>query len=142
MTAEAEKIRAEAEAYVGKVRGDADEYAEKTRQTAEQEATALRDEAEEDARQTVEEAQAQARRIVDEGAQRREDIEAVITDLVRRRDEVLADTDELIAKLSSAIGQHRHEDGADPFDTPEEPDPLAREGEPEAEADVEVEARR
>jgi DivIVA domain-containing protein len=140
VTAEAEKIRAEAEAYVGKARGDADEYAEKTRQAAEQEATALRDEAEEDARQTVEEAQAQARRIVDEGAQRREDLEAVITDLVRRRDEVLADTDELIAKLSSAIGQHRHEEGADPFDTPEELDPLAREGEPEAETEAEPEA--
>jgi DivIVA domain-containing protein len=140
VTAEAEKIRAEANAYAGQARGDADEYAEKTRQAAEQEVTALRDEAEEDARQTVEEAQAQARRIVDEGAQRREDLEAVITDLVRRRDEVLADTDELIGKLSSAIGEHRHTDGADPFETPEELDPLAREGEPEAEADVEVEA--
>jgi DivIVA domain-containing protein len=117
-TAEAEKIRADADEYAGKVRG----------------------EAEEDARQKVEEAEAQARRVVDEGAQRREDIEAVISDLVGKRDEVLADTEELIARLSSVVGEHRPEDGHDHLDAPDELDPLPNDAETEGTAEVEDEA--
>src|SRR5918997_1701817 len=61
---------------------------------AEESAQQIRAEAEQEARETVADAEAQARRIVDEGTRRREDVEAVIADLVRRRDDVLADTDE------------------------------------------------
>jgi hypothetical protein len=78
--------------------------------------------------ETIASAQAQARRVVEEGAQRREDIEAVITDLVRRRDDVVLDAEALAAKLTGAVEQHRPS-GPDPFAAPEEFDPLEREGE-------------
>ena len=115
----------------GETRTSADAYAQQTRQAAEEEAAATRQQAEQDARETVATAQAQARRIVEEGTQRREDIEAVIADLVRRRNDVLADTEELTAKLTGAVSEHRPEPGSDPFEKPDEFDPLAREGEDE-----------
>jgi DivIVA domain-containing protein len=123
---EAEETRAEADTYASETRASADSYAQQTRQTAEQEAASIRAKAEQDARETIETAQAQARRIVEEGTQRREDIEAVIADLVRRRNDVLADTEELTAKLTSAVSEHRPEPGSDPFEKPGEYDPLAR----------------
>ena len=99
---QAEETRNEADSYANEAHGSADAYAKQTRAAAEKDAGSTRGKAEQDARQTVEAAQAQARRIVEEGTQRREDIEAVIADLVRRRDNVLSDTEELSAKLTSA----------------------------------------
>ena len=43
----------------------------------------------------VEAAEAQARRIVEEANQRRQDMEVLIGDLIRRRGDVIADTEEL-----------------------------------------------
>lgn len=126
---EAEETRTEADRYATDARASADSFSQHTRQAAEEEAAATRRQAEEDARDAIAEAQAQARRILEEGTQRREDIEAVIADLVRRRDDVLADTEELSAKLTGAVSEHRPEAGSDPFDVPEKLDPLAREGE-------------
>ena len=125
--AQAEKSRKEAETYSKKTHSEADSYAEKARSEADKDAADARSEADADARDTIADAQAQARRIVEEGVQRREDIEAVIADLVRRRDEVLDDTEELTGKLTTAVGDHRPAKGADPFDMPDELDPLARE---------------
>ena len=60
--------------------------------------------------------------------QRREDIEAVIADLVRRRDDVLADTEELSAKLTDAVARTPPgRSSTSQFDKPEEPDPVASE---------------
>jgi DivIVA domain-containing protein len=128
---EAAETRSETDKYSSEARVSADAYAQQTRQTAEEEAAAARQQAEQDAGETIATAQAQARRIVEEGTQRREDIEAVITDLVRRRNDILADTEELSAKLTGAVSEHRHESGSDPFDKPDELDPLDREGEQE-----------
>lgn len=124
---QAEETRTEADRYSSETRTSADSYAQEARQAAEQDASSTRSKAEQDARETIATAQAQARRIVEEGTQRREDIEAVIADLVRRRDDVLADTEELSAKLSGAVSEHRPEPGADQFQKPEDYDPLARE---------------
>jgi DivIVA domain-containing protein len=137
--AEAEKTRSEADAYSSQTRVAADAYAEETRQSAEHEAAATRAQAEQDARETIEGAQAQARRIVEEGTQRREDIEAVIADLLRRRDDVLADTEELSSRLSAAVSDHRPAAGSDPFTKPDELDPLEREGVEELEGEAEAE---
>ena len=126
---EAAETRTETEKYAGETRVSADAYAHQTREAAEEEAAATRQQAEQDARETLATAQAQARRIVEEGTQRREDIEAVIADLVRRRNDVLADTEELSAKLTGAVTEHRPEPGADAFDKPDELDPLGREDE-------------
>jgi DivIVA domain-containing protein len=123
---EATETRTSAEQYSAETRSSADAYAKQTRESAEEDAASIRSDAEVQAREAIESAEAQARRTVDEGAQRREDIEAVIADLVRRRDDVLADTEELTSKLTAAVGQHRPEQGADPFDKPDELDPLAR----------------
>ena len=127
-TAQAEQERREADEYAQETRGSADSYAEQTRGAVDKEAAETRAAAEQDARDTVADAEAQARRIIDEGTRRREDIEAVITDLVRRRDDVLADTDELVTKLTAAVSEHRPA-GADPFDKPDQLDPVARDGE-------------
>jgi DivIVA domain-containing protein len=123
---EATETRSGADQYSAETRSSADAYAEQTRGAAEQEAAATRAQAQEEARETIESARAQARRIVEEGTQRREDIEAVIADLVRRRDDVLADTDELTSKLTAAVTQHRPEQDSDVFTKPDELDPLAR----------------
>ena len=52
----------------------------------------------------------------------------MIADLVRRRDEVLDDTEELSGKLTTAVGDHRPAEGADPFDVPDELDPRRARG--------------
>jgi DivIVA domain-containing protein len=128
---QAAETRTEAETYAAEARTSADAYAQQTRQSAEEEIVAARQQAEQEARETIATAQAQARRIVEEGTQRREDIEAVIADLVRRRNDVLTDTEELSAKLTGAVSEHRAEGGSDPFDKPEELDPLDRTGDEE-----------
>jgi DivIVA domain-containing protein len=125
---EATETRGAADTYASETRASVDAYARQTRQEAEEEAASTKSTAEQQARQTIEAAEAQARRIVEEGTQRREDIEAVIADLIRRRDDVLTDTEELSAKLTAAVSQHRAKAGADPFGKPDELDPLAREG--------------
>jgi DivIVA domain-containing protein len=138
---QATETRSEAEKYASEARAAADVYAREIRDTVEQEAATARAEADRIARETIEAAETQARRIVEDGEHRREDLEAVIADLVRRRDDVLADTQELSARLTAAVGQHRPEPGSDPFSRPEQLDPLARgggEGEPPAEQTAEV----
>lgn len=131
--AQAEKTKGEADTYSQETRSAADAYGEDTRRTADENAAATRAQAEHDARETIASAQAQAGRIVEEGTQRREDIEAVIGDLVRRRDDVLTDAEELAGRLGEAVREHRPS-GSDPFAAPEEFDPVDREGE-ETEAD-------
>ena len=130
----AQQIRGEAEEEARQTITSANEEAEQarteaaeTRRAADVEAGAIQQRAEDEARKKIEAARAQAKRIVDEGAQRREDIEAVIADLVRRRDEVLADTEELSSKLTRAVTDHRPQDGQDAFDKPERLDPLDQE---------------
>jgi DivIVA domain-containing protein len=126
-TAGAEAARREADAYAQETRSSADTYAEQTRDATDREAAESRAETERQAGETVAEAEAQARRIVAEGTRRREDIEAVIADLLRRRDEVLSDTEELTAKLTDAVAEHRPAQGSDPFAKPDELDPASRE---------------
>jgi DivIVA domain-containing protein len=124
---QAAETRTGADQYDSETRAGADAYARQTTQEAEQKAAATKAKAEQEAREKIESAQAQARRIVEEGVQRREDIEAVIADLVRRRDDVLTDTEELSSKLTAAVSQHRPKPGDESFDRPDELDPLARE---------------
>jgi len=123
---QAAAARQEADAYSSKTRSDADGYAEKARRNADKDAEKTRSQAEQDAREALSKAQAKAQRIVEEGARRRTDLEAVISDLVRRRDAVLADVDQLAGQLKAAVAGHTPAPGADPFATPEEPDPAER----------------
>jgi DivIVA domain-containing protein len=128
---EAAETRSAAGSYASETRASADSYARQQREEADQDAASARAKAEQEAREAIEAAETQARRIVEEGTQRREDIEAVIADLLRRRDDVLSDTEELAAKLTAAVSQHRPEPGADPLAKPDELDPLARDEIPE-----------
>jgi DivIVA domain-containing protein len=136
---QAAETRSETDKYASESRTSADAYSQQTQESADEEAAATRQQAEQDARETIATAQAQARRIVEEGTQRREDIEAVIADLVRRRNDVLSDTEELTSKLTGAVSEHRPETGADPFDKPDDLDPLAREDAGDAKDDFEGE---
>jgi len=137
-TMQAEETRTEVDNYARETRTSADSYAKQTREEAEEVLSNAKAEAERQVREAMEGARAQARRIVEEGTQRREDIEAVIADLVRRRNDVLADAEELSAKLTGTVSQHRPDPGTDQFDKPEEFDPLARE---DARAEVDDEPR-
>jgi DivIVA domain-containing protein len=125
-----EQTRSEADSYSEETRSEADAYAEKTRSEADAEAAEVRADADRDAKEAIADGEAQAARIVAEGTRRREDIESVIADLVRRRDEILADTEDLTGKLTAAVTEHRPEAGADPFDKPDEFDPEARDEAP------------
>jgi DivIVA domain-containing protein len=142
---EATETRGAADAYASESRASAEAYANQTRREVDQEAAAARAQAEQQARETIEAAEAKARRVVEEGTQRREDIEAVIADLVRRRADVLADIEELSSKLSASVSQHRPAPDDDAFAKPDELDPLVREdmieepGEPAEHVDAEAE---
>jgi DivIVA domain-containing protein len=130
-------ILAQAEESAQQIRAEAEEEARGTVNTANMQAEEILSEAEKHASETIASAQAQARRIVEEGTQRREDTEAVIADLVRRRNNVLADTEDLSTKLTDAVAEHRQEPGADPFERPDELDPLSRDADEEPQADRE-----
>src|SRR3954447_15488142 len=136
---QAEETRSEVDTYARETRTSADAYAEQTRTAAEEVLSSAQAEADAKAREAIQAAEAQARRIVEEGTQRREDIEAVIADLVRRRNDVLADTEELTSKLTGAVSAHRPEPGSDPFDKPDDLDPLAREDEADLEDATDLE---
>jgi DivIVA domain-containing protein len=132
---EAEETRTEVDKYATETRTSADSYAQQTRQAAEEVLSSAKAQAEAQAREAIEAAEAQARRIVEEGLQRREDTEAVIADLIRRRDDVIGDTEELSAKLTAAVSQHR----AGAFERPEQVDRQARdEGTEGGQAETEV----
>jgi DivIVA domain-containing protein len=125
----AQQIRAEAEEeargtinsanlQATEARAEADEYANETRTSADRQA-----------REAIDVAEEQARRIVEEANQRREDTEALIGDLIRRRDDVIADTEELSRKLTAAVEQHR----AAGFELPEPVEPPVHDEEIEVE---------
>ena len=122
----AARTREEAEDYGAKTRQAADAYAAKTRQDADEAAAAALERAEHDARNQLGAAQAKAKRMVEEGTARRRDIEAVISDLVARRDGVIAEANRLADELRGVAGGHTPERGADPFDEPTELDPSDR----------------
>jgi DivIVA domain-containing protein len=122
--ATAEKTREEAESYANQTRTSADGYASQTRQGADQYAEDKRAKSADEAQASLEAAKQQARRIVEEGVKRRRDIESVISDLVRRRDDVLEEAGLLSGALADAIKEHKPS-GPDPFATPDELDPEA-----------------
>ena len=106
----AQQIRAEAEEEARGTINSANIEASETRADADNYATETKAAAEREAQEAIEAARAQARRIVAEAEQRREDAEAVIGDLIRRRDDVITDTEELSKKLAAAAEQHRSTD--------------------------------
>jgi DivIVA domain-containing protein len=126
----AQQIRAEAEEEARGTINSANLQATEARGEADNYATERKASAERGAREAIEAAEAQARRIIAEADQRREDTEALIGDLIRRRNDVIADTEALAGKLSTAVEQHRSE---------ELPEPLGPPGEVAAETEVAVE---
>jgi DivIVA domain-containing protein len=106
----AQQIRAEAEEEARGTINTANMQATETRTEADTYATETKGSVEREAREAIEAAEAQARRIIAEAEQRRDDTEAIIGDLIRRRDDVLADTEELSGKLKTAVEQHRSDD--------------------------------
>ncbi len=106
----AQQIRTEAEEEARGTVNSANLQATEARTEADDYANEARASADRQAREAIESAQAQARQIVEDANQRREDIEALIDDLVRRRNDVISDTEALASKLSAAAEQHRSED--------------------------------
>jgi DivIVA domain-containing protein len=139
------KLRSDADAYDANTRGAADAYASKARETADADVERKHVVADQRAQEIVEAAEEKARRIVNDGSKRRREIETVIADLVKHRNQVIAGATRLGSELRSVVATHTPEDGADPFERPRELDPLERgeiEEEPPAaeEADPDVAA--
>jgi DivIVA domain-containing protein len=122
------RILSEAEDSAEEMRTEAQEEAAQTLERARGKAAETRESADEYARQTVDDAQAKARRIVEEGTKRRGEVETVLSDLVRRRDALLADVEQLTVELRAAVSAHTPRPGSDPFATPTELDPAERRG--------------
>jgi DivIVA domain-containing protein len=122
----AASTREAADEYAAKTRAAADAYAAKTRQEADDDSAEVREDADHDARNRVSAAEAKATRIVDEGTARRRDIEAVISDLVARRDGVVAEANRLADELREVADGHTPARGEDPFAEPGELDPSER----------------
>jgi hypothetical protein len=125
---EAAETTGQARAAAAATRESADEYSKKTRDAADAYAAKVRGEADENVARSHEAAQAKSKRIVDEGTARRRDIEAVITDLVARRDGVIADANELAAQLRQVADGYTPDRGRDRFAEPGELDPSERVG--------------
>jgi DivIVA domain-containing protein len=125
----AEQIRAEAEEEARGTINSANLQATEARTEAENYVMETRTSAERQAREAIEAAEAQARQIVADANQRREDMDAVIGDLIRRREDVITDTEELSQKLTVAVEQHRSE----AFELPERLDQPADDEDLEAE---------
>jgi DivIVA domain-containing protein len=103
----AQQIRAEAEEDARGTINSANLQASETRSEADTYANETRTSAERQAREAIEAAEAQARSIIEDANQRRKDMEALIGDLLRRREDAIADTEELSRKLTTAVEQHR-----------------------------------
>jgi len=121
----AKDVREKADEYAAKMRREGDDYNEKTRAAADQYANATRGKAEQQATAAIQAGDEKADRIVAEGERRREDVETVIADLVRKRDGVLADLNRLGIELRAAIEEHAPGD-ADRFERPPVSDPAER----------------
>ena len=130
----ADRLRSQTDAYASSTRDDADAYSAKVREDAETEAERKQVVADQRAAETIEAAEEKARRIVNDGTKRRREIEAVIADLVKHRDEVIAGVNVLSGELRTVTTGHIPGEGADPFERPHELDPLER-GEVEPAAD-------
>jgi hypothetical protein len=122
----ATKVRAEADQYAATTRADADAYAHETRETVDVDADRKQVVADQRATEVIEAAEEKARRIVDDGSERRREVEVVIADLVKHRDQVIAAANDLGAELQSVAAGHTPKARADPSERPREFDPLER----------------
>ena len=113
----AAKERSAADGYSVKTRSDSESYATELRASTEREAEGIEKHARKQGRETVEAAESEGERLIAEGRKRRSGIEAVISDLVARRDGVLDDIDRLTGELRSAIGSHHSKPRAEPGDS-------------------------
>jgi DivIVA domain-containing protein len=109
--AEAERLRREADEYAGNEREAADAYAEQAREAAEAEARRARLEASERADELLGEAERRAASVTEESLRSRRDLEALIGDLLDRRDEVLEDITRLAEELAGLVSVHAAGDG-------------------------------
>jgi DivIVA domain-containing protein len=103
----AQKAREDADAYARKTRSEVDAYVEKARPEVEAEVKRMREQAEAEAAESRQAAEREAKRIVGEANTRKDDTEALISDLEQRRDAVLAELDRLASGIAGTATQHR-----------------------------------
>jgi DivIVA domain-containing protein len=117
----AEQIRSETEREAGlvieqareeaeRLRADAEEHSRDVRDAADAEARRANLEASQRAEELVAEAERRAQTLTEEGLRRRRDLEAVIGDLLERRDEVLEDVARLADELVGLVSAHAAEE--------------------------------
>jgi DivIVA domain-containing protein len=101
---QADAVKAEADAYAEETRGEADAYDTQTRNDAQAAVRELRAKAEKATREVTDKARAEAKRIVDDANRKRGEIEKVIGDLERRREQVVAELRRLASDVAGAAG--------------------------------------
>jgi DivIVA domain-containing protein len=99
-----ERARIEAETALEEKRTDADAYAERVRREADERLAGAGSEAEQLLSEARERAERQAKQIVEDANRRRQDVEAVISDLEERRKAVVAELRRLASSVAGAAG--------------------------------------
>lgn len=97
------ETRAAADAYAADVRERADEEARTAAETAAREAAEARAEADEHARLTIRDADARLARAEQQAAELKRDAEAELEDLIGKRQEVIANVEELATGLRAVV---------------------------------------
>lgn len=103
----AERLHTEAVREASSVLGAARQEAEATREAADQYAAQVRAEAEGEVHEAAEAAAAEARHAAAESDQQRTELETEVSELVRRRDELLADLDRLAEEIRDTVASRR-----------------------------------
>ena len=96
----ASELREQGESEATKLRADAESASERLRAEADEETRRVRLEAVTEAEQTVADAERRAEAIIEEATRRRQDLQALIGDLLVRRDEIVADGVRLADELA------------------------------------------
>lgn len=117
------ELRRQGESESEEMRSEAAAAAKRMRSEAEEEANRMRSEASAGAEETVAAAERRAEAILEEAARRRQDLQALIGDLLVRREEIVADgvrlADELAELFATAIDVPEDEDDGDEEAEPE-----------------------
>jgi DivIVA domain-containing protein len=117
----ANAARIEADRHLENSGRELEDYEQRTRGQADAYAGERRAEADAEAEEVLKRAKAEADKLAGEGRKRREDLEAVISDLSARRDALLDELEKLAGSLAGTMSAHRRAEASAEGNGAEEP---------------------